>query len=62
MKIKTCCLFLMSVCACGPLAFAQSNELQLIAALKTELPRNDKVTLCHELGRVGTKDAIAPLA
>jgi len=52
----------MSVCACGPLAFAQSNELQLIAALKTELPRNDKVTLCHELGRVGTKDAIAPLA
>lgn len=62
MKIKTCCLFLMAVCACGPLAFAQSNELQLIAALKTELPRNDKVTLCHELGRVGTKAAIAPLA
>ncbi len=52
----------MAVCACGPLAFAQSNELQLIAALKTELPRNDKVTLCHELGRVGTKAAIAPLA
>ncbi len=62
MKIKTCCLFLMAVCACGPIAFAQSNELQLIAALKTELPRNDKVTLCHELGRVGTKAAIAPLA
>ena len=62
MKIQTCCLFLMAVCACGPLAFAQSNEVQMIAALKTELPRNDKITICHELGRVGTKAAIAPLA
>ncbi len=62
MKMKTVCLFLIAVCACGPLAFAQSNELQMIAALKTELPRNEKITLCHELGRVGTKAAIAPLA
>jgi HEAT repeat protein len=62
MKIQTCCLFLMAVCACGPLAFAQSNELQMIAALKTELPRNEKITICQELGRVGTKEAIAPLA
>jgi HEAT repeat protein len=62
MKIKTCCLFLIAVCACGSLAFAQSNELQLIASLKTELPRNEKITICQELGRVGTKEAIAPLA
>lgn len=60
--MKTVCLFLMAVCACGPLAFAQSNELQMIAALKTELPRNEKITICQELGRVGTKEAIAPLA
>jgi HEAT repeat protein len=62
MKMKTVCLFLMAACACGPLAFAQSNELQMIAALKTELPRNEKITICQELGRVGTKEAIAPLA
>jgi HEAT repeat protein len=62
MKMKTVCLFLMAFCACGPLAFAQSNEVQMIAALKTELPRNEKITICQELGRVGTKEAIAPLA
>ncbi|MEI7947875.1 MAG: DUF1080 domain-containing protein, partial [bacterium] len=39
-----------------------SNEVQMIAALKTELPRNEKITICHELGRVGTKASIAPLA
>ena len=60
--MKTVCLFLMAFCACGPLAFAQSNEVQMIAALKTELPRNEKITICQELGRVGTKEAIAPLA
>lgn len=62
MKMKVISLFLIAVCVYGPFALAQSNELQLIAALQTELPRNDKVTLCHELGRAGTKAAIAPLA
>jgi len=62
MKIQVCYFFLIAIYACGSLTFAQSNELQMIASLKTELSRNDKITICQELGRVGTKAAIAPLA
>ena len=55
--------------AASPLAFAQKpqaspkdQEAKLIAVLKSDAPRKAKADACRELGRVGTRDAVAPLA
>lgn len=41
---------------------AQTSEGPLLAALKSDASRNEKIKACHELGRVGTAAAVAPLA
>ena len=55
--------------AASPLACAQKSqaspkdqEAKLIAVLKSDAPRKAKADACRELGRVGTRDAVAPLA
>jgi HEAT repeat protein len=55
--------------AASPLAFAQKpqaspkdQEAKLIAVLKSDAPRKAKADACRDLGRVGTRDAVAPLA
>lgn len=41
---------------------AKEQEAQYIAVLKSNAPLKDKVDACRELGHVGTKAAVAPLA
>jgi HEAT repeat protein len=55
--------------AASPLAFAQKSqaspedqEAKLIAVIKSDAPRKAKADACRELGRVGTSEAVAPLA
>jgi len=43
-------------------ALAQSPEAKLLAVLKSEAPRPDKVDACRELAHLGTKESVAPLA
>lgn len=50
-------------------AFAQTNpastkeqEAKLIAILKSEATQKEKADACRELARIGTRDAVAPLA
>jgi hypothetical protein len=52
-----------------PLAFAQQSrtsakdeEAKLIAVLKSDAPRKAKADACRELGRVGTRESVGPLA
>ena len=54
-------LLLAVVCAASS-AFAQSPEAKLLAVLKSDAPRPEKVDACRELAHVGTKDSVAPLA
>jgi HEAT repeat protein len=55
--------------AASPLALAQKpqtspkdEEAKLIAVLKSDAPRKAKADACRELARVGTQEAVAPLA
>ena len=41
---------------------AKGDEAKLIAVLKSEATQKEKADACRELARIGTKDAIAPLA
>ncbi|MCX7006481.1 MAG: HEAT repeat domain-containing protein, partial [Kiritimatiellaeota bacterium] len=54
-------LLLAVVCAASSV-FAQSPETKLLAVLKSDAPRPEKVDACRELAHVGTKEAVAPLA
>ena len=45
-----------------PQASAKDQEAKLIAVLKSDAPRKAKADACRELGRVGTQEAVAPLA
>ena len=57
------------VLSCGAASFAQSpqptgaeQEKKLIAVLQSNAPEKEKADACRELARIGTKDAVAPLA
>ena len=41
---------------------AAEQEQKLIAVLKSDASRKEKSDACRELARIGTKDAVAPLA
>ena len=41
---------------------AKEQEAKLIAVLKSDAPHKEKADACRELARIGTKDAVAPLA
>jgi HEAT repeat protein len=41
---------------------AKDQEAKLIAVLKSDAPRKAKADACRELARVGTQEAVAPLA
>ena len=41
---------------------SNEQETKLIAVLKSDATLKEKVDACRELGRIGTKDAVAPLA
>jgi HEAT repeat protein len=43
-------------------ASAKDEEATLIAVLKSGAPRKAKVDACRKLGRLGTREAVAPLA
>ena len=45
-----------------PQASPKDQEAKLIAVLKSDGSRKAKADACRELGRVGTRDAVAPLA
>src|SRR5208337_3735403 len=45
-----------------PQASAKDQEAKLIAVLKSDAPRKAKADACRELGRLGTREAVAPLA
>ncbi len=45
-----------------PQASPKDEEAKLIAVLKSDAPRKAKADACRELGRVGTREAVAPLA
>jgi len=45
-----------------PKASAKDQEAKLIAVLKSDAPRKAKADACRELGRLGTREAVAPLA
>ncbi len=56
-------------CSCAATSFASSpqpstadQEQKLIAVLKSDAPQKEKADACRELARIGTKDAVAPLA
>ena len=46
----------------APGAFAQSPEAPLIAVLKSDAPQQKKGEACIDLAKLGTKEAVAPLA
>lgn len=46
----------------GAPAAARKQEAELIAVLKSDAPQKEKADACRELGHVGTKKAVAPLA
>jgi HEAT repeat protein len=55
--------------SCAASSFAQSpqptgaeQEKKLIAVLQSNAPEKEKADACRELARIGTKDAVAPLA
>src|ERR1035438_876458 len=52
--------------SCAATTFAQpatpDQEKKLIAVLKSDAPQKEKADACRELARIGTKDAVAPLA
>jgi HEAT repeat protein len=50
------------VLAQKPQASPKDEEAKLLAVLKSDAPRKAKADACRELARVGTRDAVAPLA
>ena len=55
--------------SCAAASFASSPQpatadqvQKLIAVLKSDAPQKEKADACRELARIGTKDAVAPLA
>src|SRR5664279_4686386 len=46
----------------APQPSTADQEKKLIAVLKSDAPEKEKADACRELARVGTKDAVAPLA
>ena len=62
MKNILSCLLIAAVCVLAPLARAQSPEAKLLAVLKSAAPQEQKADACRELARVGTAEAVAPLA
>ena len=57
------------VLSCAAASFAQSpqptgaeQEKKLVAVLKSNASEKEKADACRELARIGTKDAVAPLA
>ena len=59
--IRRCILIAAALC-CACAAPAQSSEEALLAVLKSDAPQQKKTDACIELGRVGTKASVAPLA
>ncbi|HUU10861.1 MAG TPA: HEAT repeat domain-containing protein, partial [Phycisphaerae bacterium] len=67
---KTCHVLLAAMClvgvaaslALGAPSSATEQEAKLIAVLKSDAPQKEKADACRELGHVGTKKAVAPLA
>lgn len=62
-------LLLALLLACGTAAFAKAVPPQtrdqvnkLVAVLKSDASQKEKADACRELGRLGTRDAVAPLA
>src|ERR1039458_8869534 len=41
---------------------AKDQVAKLTAVLKSDAPQKEKADACRELARIGTKDAVAPLA
>ncbi len=62
MKRLNCCLLIFASLTAAPLVFAQSPEAALLAVLKSDAPQQQKADACIDLGRVGTRAAVAPLA
>ena len=62
MKNFLYCLLISASLTAAPFAFAQSPEAALIAVLKSDAPQQQKADACIDLGRVGTKEAVATLA
>jgi len=67
-KLNLPLAFAIVLTAASPL-FAQNasstvkdQEVKLIAVLKSDAPQKEKADACRELARIGTKDAVAPLA
>jgi HEAT repeat protein len=50
------------VLAQKPQASPKDEEAKFLAVLKSDAPRKAKADACRELARVGTRDAVAPLA
>src|ERR1035437_9208848 len=57
------------VFSCAATSFAKPTQpattdqvIKLIAVLKSDAPQKEKADACRELARIGTKDAVAPLA
>src|ERR1035437_6586969 len=46
----------------APQPSTADQEKKLIAVLKSDAPQKEKADACRELARIGTKDAVAPLA
>lgn len=62
MKPNACCLLFSASLFAVSLACAQPTEAELIAILKSDAPQQQKGEACIDLGRVGAKAAVAPLA
>ena len=61
MKSYVCYVLLSASLAAAAVASAQSPEAPLLAVLKSDAPQQQKADACIDLGRVGTKAAVAPL-
>ncbi len=48
--------------AATPQPATPEQVAKLIAVLKSDASQKDKADACRELARIGTKDAVAPLA
>jgi HEAT repeat protein len=57
-------LFACAAAACAATAQPATSapEAKLIAVLTSDAPQKEKADACRELARIGTKDAVAPLA
>ena len=61
--IITVLLVLAAASPAGGAQLSTRDQVQkLIAVLKSDAPQKEKADACRELARIGTKDAVAPLA